>query len=54
MNDNQEIQRLVQSHKALESFDYKFAVDWAIDLIREGKKTENILMLASFSEPIEK
>ena len=54
MNDNQEIQRLVQSHKVLEPFDYKIAVDWAIDLIREGKETDNVLMLASFSEPIEK
>lgn len=54
MNDNQEIQRLVQSHKALAPFDYKVVVDWAVDLIGEGKETENILMLASFSEPIEK
>lgn len=54
MKDNQEIQRLVQSHKALEPFDYKIAVDWAIELIREGKESDNVLMLASFSEPIEK
>lgn len=54
MSDTQEIQRLIQSHKALEPFDYKVAVDWAIDLIQEGKETDNILMLASFSEPIEK
>ncbi len=54
MNNNQEIQRLVQSHKALEPFDYNVVVDWAINLIREGKETESILMLASFSEPIEK
>lgn len=54
MKDNLELQRLVQSHKALEPFDYKIAVDWAIELIREGKATDNVLMLASFSEPIEK
>ena len=54
MSDNQEIQRLVQSHKALKPFDYKVAVDWAIELIREGRETDNVLMLASFSEPIEK
>ncbi|XLS27660.1 hypothetical protein ACJD0Z_10675 [Flavobacteriaceae bacterium M23B6Z8] len=54
MKDKQEIQRLVQSHKALEPFDYKIAVDWAIELIREGKETDNVLMLASFSEPIER
>ena len=54
MSDNQEIQRLIQSHKALEPFDYKIAVDWAFELIRKGKKTDNILMLTSFSEPIDK
>lgn len=54
MNNNIEIQRLVQSHKAIAPFDNKIAVDWAIELIREGKDTNNVLMLASFSEPIEK
>lgn len=54
MNDKQEIQKLVQSHKTLEPFDYKIAVDWAIGLIQEGKETDNVLMLASFSEPIER
>jgi len=54
MNKKQEILRFIQSHKALEPFDYKIVVDWAIDLIREGKETDNILMLAAFSGPIEK
>jgi len=44
---------LIQSHKADEHFDYGLAVDWAIDLIRQGKETDNVLMLASFSEPID-
>lgn len=51
---NKEIVKLIQGHKALEPFNYKIAVDWAIDLIQKGKETENILILASFSEPIEK
>lgn len=46
------ILRLIQSHKALEDFDYSKAVDWAIDLIRQGIETDNVLMLASFSKPI--
>lgn len=54
MTEKQEILRLIQSHKALELFDYKLAVDWAIDLIGEGNETDNVLMLASFSEPIDK
>ena len=52
MTDEQHILRLIQSHKELEHFDYSKAVDWAIDLIRQGKETDNVLMLASFSEPI--
>lgn len=54
MNDDQILLRLIQSHKQIEIFDYSKAVDWAIDLIREGKETENILMLASFSEPVDR
>jgi hypothetical protein len=54
MNKKQEILKLIQSHKALEPFDYRLVVDWAIDIIREGKETENVLILASFSNPIEK
>ena len=54
MTDEQHIVRLIQSHKELEHFDYSKAVDWAIDLIRQGKETDNILMLASFSEPIDR
>ncbi|WP_157198419.1 hypothetical protein [Mariniradius saccharolyticus] len=38
----------------MERFDYSKAVDWAIDLIRQGKETDNVLMLASFSEPIDR
>jgi hypothetical protein len=54
MSTNQEILKLIQSHKALEPFDYKLTVDWAIDLIKQGNETDDILILASFSEPIQK
>lgn len=54
MTDEQHIVRLIQSHKELENFDYSKAVDWAIDLIRQGKETDNVLMLASFSKPIDR
>jgi hypothetical protein len=54
MKDEQLILRLIQSHKELEHFDYSKAVDWAIDLIRQGKETDNVLMLASFSKPIDR
>ena len=43
--------RLIQSHKYFHQFDYKIAVDWAINLIREGNNDDSILMLASFIEP---
>ena len=52
MTDEQHILKLIQSHKELENFNYFKAVDWAIDLIRQGIEIENVLMLASFSEPI--
>jgi hypothetical protein len=54
MTDENHILKLIQSLKELEHFDYSKAVDWAIDLIRQGKETDNVLMLASFSEPIDR
>lgn len=45
--------RLMQWHSAIELFDYNLAVDWAIELIRKRKETENILILASFSKPVD-
>lgn len=54
MTNEKHIIRLIQSHKELKHFDYSTAVDWAINLIQQGKDTENILMLASFSEPFDR
>ncbi len=44
---------LIQSHKGKEHFNYDLVVDWALDLIAEGVETENILILASFSKPVD-
>ncbi len=54
MTDEQHTIRMIQGHKELEHFDYSKAVDWAIDLIRQGKETDNVLMLASFTRPIDR
>ena len=43
----------IQCHNGLKNFNYNLAVEWAIDLIRNGVETKNILMLASFSKPID-
>ncbi len=53
MTITQDISKLIQAHMALDQFEYDVTVDWAIDLIKQGKETENILMLASFSKPVD-
>ena len=40
-------------HKGVDHFDYGPVIDWAIELIRNGQETENVLILASFSKPID-
>lgn len=45
--------RLVPYHKGIEHFNYDLTVDWAIDLIERGIETDNVLMLASFSKPVD-
>ena len=37
----------VRCHATWAHFDYQLAVDWAIDLIRSGTESENLLILAS-------
>ncbi|MBL7784753.1 MAG: hypothetical protein JNM36_02510 [Chitinophagales bacterium] len=54
MTQNQHLLNYIQSHKVLIYFDYSKAVDWAVDLILQGKDSDNILMLASFSKPIDR
>lgn len=48
-----DISKLVPYHQGIEHFNYDLTVDWAIDLIENGKETDNILMLASFSKPVD-
>ncbi|MCH2231158.1 MAG: hypothetical protein MK105_12520 [Crocinitomicaceae bacterium] len=43
--------QLVQYHLGIDHFDYNIAIEWAIELMKEGKDSDNICMLASFSKP---
>lgn len=45
---------LLQGHKGIDLFDYDTAVDWAIDMLRRGVETENMLIISSFSKPVDK
>lgn len=48
-----DISNIVQYHNGIESFNYDLTIDWAINLIESGIETDNILMLASFSKPVD-
>ena len=54
MTNRQDISKLIQSHKAIDCFDYDLAVDWAVNLIKQEKETDNVLMLASFSKLVDR
>ena len=43
----------IKRHRAIGPFNYDIAVDWAIDLMKNGIETDNVLMLASFSKPVD-
>jgi hypothetical protein len=43
------VEKIIVCHKSVSDFDCKIAIDWAIDMIRNGIESENILILASFS-----
>jgi len=51
MTREQQVESLIQGHKVLEQFDYSLAVEWAVNLISQGKESDNVFMLASFSKP---
>ena len=51
---HQKYTELLQWQKAIEHFDYNPAVDWAIELIRNGVTSENELIVASFSKPVDR
>lgn len=54
MIDHEKYTELLQWHNAIEYFDYNPAIDWAIELIRKGIETENVLIVASFSKPVDR
>lgn len=45
---------LLQWHLGVELFDYNPTIDWAINMIQKGVETENMLILASFSKPVDR
>ncbi|MBK9742060.1 MAG: hypothetical protein IPO94_03490 [Saprospiraceae bacterium] len=45
---------ILQWHNGIEYFDYNPAIDWAIELIRNGNESDNILIVASFSKPVDR
>ena len=52
MINKKNISSLIRFHNGIEQFNYDLTVDWAIDLLKSGIETDNILMLASFSKPV--
>ena len=47
------IAKLIQYHNGIDHFNYDWVVNWAINLIMNGIETDNILILASFSKPVD-
>lgn len=45
--------QLVQHHSVIDSFNYNYAVEWAMNILEKGNNHEAVLMLASFAEPID-
>lgn len=54
MINHEKYTELLQWHNGIEHFNYNPAIDWAIELIRNGKESENILIVASFSKPVDR
>ncbi|MDG1432521.1 MAG: hypothetical protein P8Q41_00845 [Saprospiraceae bacterium] len=54
MIDHEKYTEILQWHNGIQYFDYNPAIDWAIELIRNGKESENILIVASFSKPVDR
>lgn len=52
MTHVQNLSFLMQCHLETVDFNYDVAVDWAIDLMMQGIETENVLILSSFSKPV--
>ena len=45
---------ILQWHNGIAHFDYDLSIDWAIELIRRGVESENVLIVASFSKPVDR
>jgi len=53
MTNHEKYEDLIKWHHAIELFDYNSTVDWAIKLIEKGIETESVLIIASFSKPVD-
>ena len=52
-NDYDILTEMIQWHNAIDTFDYSLVVDWAINSMERGVQNESMLMLASFSKPVD-
>lgn len=54
MTNHDKYTELLLWHNGIENFDYAPVIVWAIELLKKGIETENVLILASFSKPVER
>ena len=54
MMDFDKYTELLRWHNGVELFDYNPTIDWAIYMIQKGIEPENMLILASFSKPVDR
>jgi len=45
---------LLQWHIGVDLFDYDPVIEWSIHMLQKGIETENMLILASFSKPVDR
>ena len=50
---NESLTHKIKLHRTITPFNYDMTVDWALELLNEEVETENILILASFSKPVD-
>lgn len=51
LKEKSNLTRLIQTHKGFQPFNYDICIDWAISLLEKEVKSNNVVMLASFSKP---
>lgn len=54
MFNHKKYTEILQWHNGIEYFDYDLAIDWAVELIQNGIESENVLIVASFSKPVDR